>query len=169
MNALFSGPLNRTLRQTLVVVAYGLLAAVLVTDYLWVTSPPPSGSIAWPHLLAILLVLPIFVRLERATGRAITTSHRQLDERQEALRNLAFRRSYQVVLVLMLFMLFAFALLRAGSPFGLMFLHATLIRDGFLVFFVLFFTLPTAIVAWLEPDPIPETEAPLGHVRGGAR
>ena len=151
----FSWPPARPVRQGLVFITYGLLVAMLIYDFFLILGMIPLPSVAWPHLLAALFFIPIFVLLELGTGRAIFTSRYRLDERQEKLRNLAFRRSYQSMLALTAVMLFSFVLLRAGAPLDLFMRHyRPLVTDSLLIFLALFLSLPTAIVAWLEPDPV---------------
>jgi hypothetical protein len=117
-----------------------------------------SGPSAWPSWLAILAITAFvatafgFVRLVLSPGYVADTIDRHLDERQRLVRDRAYRVAYYgisaALLLLSLVVLYAagddvsWSTLRQLAPFLPWF--------AFVVG-----SLPTAIVAWSEPD-VPE-------------
>jgi hypothetical protein len=129
---------------------YAGYAALLVFTYLGYTSVPRWP--AWVTIMAIVTFLATgygFVRLVLSPGYVADTLDRHLDERQRLVRDRAYRVAYYVitasVLLLSLIVLYAagddasWSTLRQLTPFL-----------PWLAFVV--GSLPTAIVAWSEPD-----------------
>ena len=80
-----------------------------------------------------------------------------LDERQHALRNFAYRLSYQVILF---FASVIFALYWISNALlGFAEINSLVIFLTVMLFFALLY-LPLSIVAWLEPDPPEDETAP---------
>ena len=143
-------PTSRYARRRLVIAMYAGYAALLVVTYLGYTSVP-----RWPSWLAILAIITFlatgygFVRVAMSPGYVADTLDRHLDERQRLVRDRAYRVAYYgisaAMLVLSLVVLYAagddqsWSTLRQLAPFG-----------PWLAFVV--GSLPTAIVAWSEPD-----------------
>ncbi len=108
-------------------------------------------------ILAVLLMLGLNAVLRSATRRLAVAEDSALDERQERIRNYAYRLSHRVLVV-------AF-----GIPLWLLFFHApssgnpSWLQDAesnaglIVVYLELLFFLPTAAIAWIEPDT-PEDE-----------
>ena len=113
-------------------------------------------------LLFLLLVL-CDVALGRATSRIASAREDAVDERQEALRNRAFRAAYAV-----------FALAIGGSvliayvwsPDSRAWMATRLSGGAILVFLQLLFFLPAMTVAWMEPDRLGDEPAPARARRG---
>ena len=144
-------PLPRNRRRALVIATYlGFIAFVLVT-YRGLTAEP-----RWPSELAATAVLlfvataAAFVRLVTAPGYAADTVDRRLDERQRLVRDRAYRIAYYVLTLL--FGAFSLAVMyTAGSDDSW-----TSVRSAALLLPWLTFlpgSLPTAVVAWTEPEP----------------
>jgi hypothetical protein len=116
-------------------------------------------------LLFLVLVLCNFA-LGRATSRIASAGPGALDERQEALRNRAFRVAYAV-----------FALVVGGGTLvaytasldSRAWLASRLSGGAILVFLQLLFFLPTMAVAWLEPDRLTDEPAPPRPMSPGER
>ena len=161
--AWFNSPMKRSARRFWLVTAYASLLALLLLGW--------TGVLASDTLILIgaFAVMAIFVRLNRATGTVADKPKSVLDERQEAMRNRAYRLSYQIMMVLALLLGLAFALVRSSftpypSFFALSDPEAALMA-ALGVYFVLLFILPTTMIAWLEPDPIHE-ETPRSIRKG---
>ncbi len=147
--------LSRSVRRTIVVVTYAVYVGLL--GY-WIYLPTElSGTqlatAQWLTLAGILLFLLGSLVLSASTERLDDRFQRpfynqssKLDERQLVLRNRAYFWSY------LLFGLGIFFIWTASDRLGYF---------GFAIAFAgLYGSLPTAIVAWLEPDPIAEDFAP---------
>ena len=138
--------MKRNVRRTWVIGLYAYLLAVVP---LAVYSDLP----AWVSTLLVLgyVFAPLPGRWYNA--RLDEWSKQPLDERQHALRNFAYRLSYQVILfcafVVVSLYFFGDALFSFGG------LDSLVIFLTVMLFFVMLY-LPLSIVAWLEPDPIPE-------------
>ena len=156
--------LSRATRRTIVTVMYAVYVGLWLY-WTWLPddlSSPQRVLVPWFTSAGILLFFVGFYLLYAATGRLADhwkpVSNKALDERQLYLRNRAY--------------FWAYILLGVGA--SVVFWN-TVIKFGFfgalVMFAALYGTLPTAVIAWLEPDPLrdDETEAPVGHVRGGAR
>ena len=151
-------PIRRSTRRFWLVAAYASLAALLFLGWTGVLT---SDTLI---LTAAFAVMAVFVRLNRATGTVADKPKSVLDERQEAMRNRAYRLSYQIMMVLALLLGLAFALVRSSftdypSFFALSDTEAA-VRAALGVYFVLLFILPTTVIAWLEPNPPTEESFP---------
>lgn len=142
--------------------ALGLICVLLAEG-------PAVGALAGPDwetalgIVAILLLLGLNLTLRSATRRLAVAPDGALDERQEEIRNYAYRLSHRVLAV-------AF-----GIPLWLLFFHApgtgapSWLQDAvsnaglIVVYLELLFFLPTAAIAWIEPDT-PEDEE-MAHRR----
>ena len=78
-----------------------------------------------------------------------------LDERQRARRNEALARAYPIVGIFAALCLAYTILGDAWTPLR----NFTVIEAMFWGTFLLAISLPSAIIAWTEPDPIPEADA----------
>jgi hypothetical protein len=148
----WQAPFGRQLvRRVLVVVLVPIcLLLILVQD-------------AGTGVLLVLLLLADNLVLRRATQRLAVAPEAALDEREVAVRNRAYRLAYRLLAV-------AF-----GIPLWLLFLTAASdpswilddVSNGGLVItsLELLFFLPTAIIAWIEPD-MPEAEPIEWHLTG---
>jgi hypothetical protein len=107
-------------------------------------------------VLFLLLVL-CDVALGRATSRITSAPEEALDERQEALRNRAFRISYATFVLVVgggVFSAYTFSLDSRA------FLASRIGGGAILVFLQLLFFLPAMTVAWLAPDRLRDEPAP---------
>jgi hypothetical protein len=142
---------SRRFRRRLVVATYGgwLVVAVILRLTIW--SSPNFGGLL---VLVIMNSIVSAVWFGRKTylNREVMETDAGLDERLVQNRNQAFRRAFQVFapVALIAWLLSMVAMtLQPGDP-GL--------RNAVLIFIgvaLLGTTLPTAIVAWREPDPEP--------------
>lgn len=146
--------LSQFARRTIVLVMYGIYLGL----WLYWTWLPADLSDAqrtlmpWVTSVGILLFLVGFYLLYHATGRLADrwepACNKALDERQLILRNRAY--------------FWAYILFGIGA--SVVFWN-TAIGFGFfaslLMFVALYGTLPTAVIAWLEPDPV--TEEPVNQ------
>jgi hypothetical protein len=146
-------PMPRSRRRALVVATYTGFAAFMVVMYRGYTAEP-----RWPAPLAIIAVIlfvataAAFIRLVTAPGYAADTVDRRLDERQRLVRDRAYRVAYYML-----------TLLFGGLSLGILYAAASddawsSVRVAALFLPWLTFlpgSLPTAVVAWTEPD-LPE-------------
>lgn len=141
--------LSRNVRRTIVVLTYVIYIGLL--GY-WTYLPAELSGVQlataqWLTLMGILLFLLGSLILSASTERLADRFQRpfynqssKLDERQLVLRNRAYFWSY------LLFGLGIFFIWTASDRLGYF---------GFAIAFAgLYGSLPTAIVAWLEPDPV---------------
>lgn len=148
------GPIDRLLGRQVVRRILALCPWIICTLLISL----PSGTFHdWAlFLLAVLLILNVALR--HGTRRLAVADERTLDERQRAVRNQAYRLAYRVIAA-------AF-----GIPLWLAFFggdspktwltHAAA-NGGLVVFYLeLLYLLPTAIIAWMEPDHV-EIERPV--------
>jgi hypothetical protein len=132
---------------------YTGFAVLLVVTYFGYTSSP-----RWPSWLAVLAVCTLlatafgFVRLVTAPGYAADTLDRHLDERQRLVRDRAYRGGYYIISALLL-LLSVVVMYAAGNDDSWSVLRQLAPFLPWLAFIV--GSLPTAIVAWSEPD-LPE-------------
>ena len=154
--------LSRTVRRILVTLMYGVYLG-LIAYWSYLPSDMPDGQLAtaqWLTLAGLVTFIVSYLVLNVSTqGLADryrkTFTGQALDERQLLLRNQAYFLAY----------------LSLGTAAFLLLISADRLGFGWtlIAFAGLYMSLPTALIAWLEPDPVTETEAPLGHVRGGAQ
>ena len=144
-------PMPRRRRRALVVAIYVSFAAFMVAMYAGYTAAP-----RWPTWLAVLAIVLFaataagFIRLVTAPGYAADTVDRRLDERQRQIRDRAYRSAYYALTVLFgaltLGVMYAAAIeeIWAGARDAALLLPWLTFLPG---------SLPTAVVAWGEPDP----------------
>lgn len=144
-------PMPRDARRRLVVAMYAAFAAFLAIMYFGYTATP-----RWPWPLGVLAVAAFlatgygFVRLVYAPGYAADTVDRFLDERQRLVRDQAYRAAYYPVTALLL-VLSLVVMYAAGGDASWSALRDLAPFVPWVAFVV--GSLPTAIVAWSEPDP----------------
>ena len=143
-------PMTRSRRRALVLATYVTFAAFMVVMYRGYTAEP-----RWPGPLAVVAVIlfvatgAAFVRLVTAPGYAADTLDRRLDERQRQVRDRAYRLAYYGLTVL--FGAFSLVLMyAAGSDDGWTSIRVAALFLPWLTFVP--GSLPTAVVAWTEPD-----------------
>lgn len=109
-------------------------------------------------VLGLLLILGINLALRSATRRLAIAEDNALDERQQGIRNYAYRVSHRVLAAafgLPLWLLFWFHSPGTSTPFWL---RDAETNSGLIVVYIeLLFFLPTVAIAWIEPD-MPEDE-----------
>ena len=145
---------SRRFRRRLVLATYGgwlLIAAIVV-----VTSMTVPGSISPALVFPILLlangaVLGVWFFRKTYISREVLSTDSGLDERLVQNRNHAFRRAFQIFAPLVLL----------AWPLSLAVMAAQPGEQGYNNAFVIYFTvsllastLPTALWAWREPDPV---------------
>lgn len=150
--------LRRFWRRTLVIGLYVLYSGLLT---LWVLSPQPlPGSLSlltqWLTGAGFALMAAAVLILYLATGGVADIYDRDLypnakpspiDERQEKVRNRAYLPSYLILGPSLLVLVFSAAAL---PPVWLV-----------VIGLFLYATLPTVVLAWLEPDPVREGKGSL--------
>jgi len=138
-------PLARRLRRVLVVIAVVSIIGLIF----W-------GMDSAFGVAAFIVYCAVMARLGAAVGRPFRADE-HLDERQRAARDRVHRVAYTVMSVLLLFALVP-ALLLDGTMWpsvdGRTFPLVTLALLA-----VVHASLPWAILAWTEPDPIPLEES----------
>ncbi len=141
--------LKKNVRRTVVVFIYAVYISLLTY---WTYLPGELfgirlAAVQWLTVTGVVLFLAgfsvLYASTERLADRFQRPFHAQpaLDERQLFLRNRAYFWSY---LIFGVSIFFAWTTLTGLNWFGI-----------FMVFSGLYVSLPTAIVAWLEPDPVP--------------
>lgn len=134
---LFIGPMSRTLRRALVVVAYTLLLFALGTGLY------EQGHLSgWSSLLILSFLL--LLRLASFGGSVLKKTQGAYDERQRELVLRSHSVTYWFVAVPMLLTVLVYMYGGEGSDLFEMLL--------FITFYLIFF-LPTTVIAWLEPNP----------------
>ena len=144
-------PMPRNIRRRLVIAMYVGFAIFLTIMYIGYTATP-RGPL-WLGVLAVATFVATgygFVRLVAAPGYAADTIDRFLDERQRLVRDRAYRVAYYPVTALLL-VVSVVTLYAAGSDHGWSLLRVPALFLPWFAFVV--GSLPTAIVAWSEPDP----------------
>jgi vacuolar-type H+-ATPase subunit I/STV1 len=146
-------PMPRSRRRALVLATYLGFAAFMAVMYGGYTAQP-----RWPALLAIIAAILFvatagsFGRLVTAPGYAADSVDQRLDERQRLVRDRAYRMAYYAVAllfgVLSLGIMYAAGLDDTWSS-----VRVAALFLPWLTFLV--GSLPTAVVAWTEPD-LPE-------------
>jgi hypothetical protein len=137
----------RLVRRALV-----LLISVITIDFL--TSGSSYQATEFPLLLALALA---DFALGRATRRIASAEARDLDERQESLRNRAHRIAYSILAGSVVLVLVIADLATPESHRWL----ADAIRGGAAISFLqLVLFLPAMVIAWIEPDRISDEDAP---------
>lgn len=137
----------RVVRRVLV-----LLISLITIDLL--TSGSSYQATDFPLLFALALA---DLALGRATRRIASAEVRDLDERQESLRNRAHRIAYtilagSVVLVLVIADL--------ATPESHRWLADAIHGNAAISFLQLLLFLPAMVIAWIEPDRISDEDAP---------
>ena len=147
LNRSFSITLSQLSRRIFVTLLYASLVGTII---LWAMQSQPFSDVVMQliTLFTVTLIIVCITVLDLAThgiAENTLTTQRDLDERQTNLRNRAYFIGY-ILLGQALFLLF---IVNSRIGIGYTFLSA-------LVFYT---TIPTAVIAWLEPDPIEENEA----------
>ena len=141
--------LSRTLRRTLVVLMYGVYFGLIVhRTYTYLPGDMPNDYLTaapWLTLMGLVTFVGSYFILNVSTQRLAdrfkkTLTGQPLDERQLLLRNQAYFWAY------LIFGVVAFLLLMGSDERG--FGWTLIALAG------LYISLPAALIAWLEPDPI---------------
>ncbi|WP_424950436.1 hypothetical protein [Deinococcus sp.] len=149
-------PVPRTSRRRLVLESYlGFALFALLTMVL----PPLFRAQGWPNFLVPVAVLPLAIMVIRCSYRLLQPQRlgiadgadAMLDERQLLLRGRAYLNAYRVLgLLIMLGLLYISLAADQGWPmphgypaWNLLYMAALLLS----------LTLPSALLAWTEPDP----------------
>ena len=148
--------LSRQSRRRALVLVWALCCAAVITlALLGVT------GIVWFALFAVLLGTDVVLFL--ATHRVADFSTPKLDERQQALRNRAYRTAYLLIAGGSIVAVGTSVLLATGTSVGVDWLahsgqHVAVLTSMGVVVLQLLCLLPTALVAWTEPDEPGEVE-----------
>jgi hypothetical protein len=149
---------RRSTRRTLVAALAGICLLFILSPFVadrMVTWLPPLTIV----LIAGLLVLNVLLRF--ATHSLAVAPDRFVDERQEAVRNMAYRLSHKVLAVafgIPLWLVVSYVTSRhAATPAN----GASNIGLAVTYLELLYFT-PTAIIAWLEPDAVADEDGADG-------
>ncbi len=145
-------PSGRTIRRALVLATY--LGYMVLVAMFWARSVRDL-----PNWFLLLILVPGFVTLLSFAGLYTSTysmadqPDKRLDERQRMVRDRAYRLAYQVVAtVLLLLIFYAMVAIDGGdlwfprtlNQFSAIFWGAMLLTTS----------LPTAMIAWTEPDEV---------------
>ena len=153
---------NRSVRRVLVIAYYFILFALY----------PFVQGLFWETALFFIL---LFASPATAAGtemlKALNDPEARADERQKEIINETMKKTYVVLAVLLLVPAFLLGFTddvptRMGEAVDG---YISNYLFSFRILFLLISTLPPAVLMWLEPDPVPETEEPVGNVRGGAQ
>jgi hypothetical protein len=152
--------LPRSRRRGLVVALYATYA-LGVAAYFWghAVVKPAVGKLSWGALLAggflafLMLVAAIGFTLIAATRSITERRMRELDEREQQVRDAAFRPAYLVTTLL-----FLGALLYVTVGLDAGFLRVGHVEAMFWGMVLVQQTLPSAVVAWTEDDPPADLE-----------
>lgn len=146
---------SRRFRRRLLIATYASWIVVAVIVKLLSFAYPHSFWLAWVLLAANLIIQGIWVG-RRTIISTPNLADAELDERLVQTRNAAFRSAFKVFAPVALIGWIVSMVAIQVQPGNEGFLNAFLIYFGIAL---LATTLPTAIVAWQEPDPA-ETELP---------
>jgi len=136
-------PLKRRYRRTLALTFHGGYAALILFG---------AAHLSYPVLSAVYLVLiACFLLVFMSTGFVGDKPEEALDERQQGVRNLAYRYAYMLLLGVALVVWWMSDQLGGGT----LAMYALLSYAA----------LPSSVLAWLEPDPLPEEPSVQGSGR----
>lgn len=138
-------------RRRLVVAGAGLLylsglVAVLVSFHLDLYRLRQAGWLGVAVTFGALMMLSLW------TGRVATRPDGEVDERQRALRDRAYRLSYQWLGGIMA-AFYGYLLVGKNGAFWVPREPAEFVSTFLVVFATLFSGLPSAVLAWIEPEP----------------
>jgi hypothetical protein len=137
--------------------AWGLAVLVFILSLVWLVGPSVRYGLS---TRSYRQPAPAELKMLREQGVSARQAHAMLtrpaDERQRAIAEHARAVSYQILAAVVTF--FALYLIYAPMLLGNVWLPSTEIEQvGLLAGFVLLFsTLPAAVIAWSEPDPVPD-------------
>jgi hypothetical protein len=143
-------------RQVLVS-AWGLAVLVFILSLVWLVGPSVRYGLS---TRSYRQPAPAELKMLREQGVSARQAHAMLtrpaDERQRAIAEHARAVSYQILAAVVTF--FALYLIYAPMLLRNVWLPSTEVEQvGLLAGFVLLFsTLPAAVIAWSEPDPVPD-------------
>ncbi|MEO6797131.1 MAG: hypothetical protein ABI401_13260 [Candidatus Dormibacter sp.] len=135
----------------------GLVSAIALGSILLALSHAGPNDAGGEPFILMALALG-FVFLGRATQRIASAPDRQVDERQEALRNRAHRLAYGIFAPLAAGIVLVTYVAGAASRAWLA--SAFQGSGTLLTFFLLLVFLPAMVLAWLEPDRLVGTDSP---------
>jgi hypothetical protein len=142
---------GRAARRGLVLSLY--LGYALILTLFATREALPSGWFAPLAFILLLVTALSYIGLYTSTRSVADASDGQLDERERSVRDSAYRFAYQALSGT--FLLSAFYTMVAMDGGSLWFPRT--LNEASAVFwgvFLLATTLPTAIIAWREPDPV---------------
>ncbi len=118
---------------------------------------PAAHAVALALLIAgvAAAIYGVFTLMGRTFVNAPNIRNDALDERQQARRNEALVRAYPVIGI---FAALCLGYMMIGDAWPAV-RNYTVIEALFWGTFLLAISLPSSIIAWTEPDPLPESEA----------
>jgi hypothetical protein len=137
--------------------AWGLAVLVFILSLVWLVGPSVRYGLS---TRSYRQPARAELKMLREQGVSARQAHAMLtrpaDERQRAIAEHARAVSYQILAAVVTF--FALYLIYAPMLLGNVWLPSTEVEQvGLLAGFVLLFsTLPAAVIAWREPDPVPD-------------
>ena len=146
--------LSQRNRRLLVIVSVLLMVSVFV----------PAVSNSWILWIVMALFAVIWGGFYTSLGKVWLESDQQLDERQRAFKYKIYRQSYRALMLLFIWLMLLYALVdKAGLPLGD---ASDILRSSVAGYFLTLFTLPSLLIAWLEPDPIREETENIQILKG---
>lgn len=152
---------SRRRRRAMVAVMYLLLVAFAGSGLVGPELESTIGAWIWWFLgpllvLGLLLSLIALAMLRSSIQNLADDNVKRLDERQRSVRHQAHHRSYKILafltIIVMSYLMLAIQIYpnRLWLPRGEEFYYVNMTVLWLLI------TLPTAVIAWTEPDPEPE-------------
>lgn len=150
------GPIPSQARRRIAVLA-AYLGYAAVVGFFWVRSnlDVPAWTMVLPLAAGLVAVLGLATFCLGRTWDVANEPDAALDERERSIRDRAYRRSYAVIASAYLLTVIYAAI---GHDSGILWLPRTWNELQAIMWGVLLLTLtlPPAVVAWTEPDPVPE-------------
>jgi len=134
--------------------SYVLICASAAIAANLTTRPAHAGALALLLAGVAAAAYGVVTLMGRTFVNAPNIRDAALDERQRSRRNDALARSYPVIGI---FMALCLAYMMIGDAWPAV-RNFTVIEALFWAAFLLAISLPSAIIAWTEPDPLPERE-----------
>lgn len=148
--------LSQRQRRLLVLAEYAGLLAYPVASIL-------AGSAWWLLLALVGLVAIVLIHsqlLVRFTQRIADREDAELDERQTAVRDNAHRTAYQILGAAIIVGLVLVQMLTTGplsdKPWTPQISIQGIVAPVLATILWMYISLPTAVIAWTEPDPEPD-------------
>ncbi len=140
---------------------------LVLTEYAGLSAFPLASLLAesawWMMLALVGIVASVFIHdrlLARFTQNIANKVDAALDERQAAIRNDAHRTAYRVLGSVVVVALVVLQMLTTGPlserPWAPQISTREIVAPVCTTILWIYITLPTAVIAWREPDPEPD-------------